>query len=1807
MDIASLGIAIDSRQARTAQADLDRLTGAGTRAERALGGVGAGGRAAAAGSAQVAASSNTAASSLNAQAASAQRVTAMIRTYAATVAGAFGVREVIQAADSWQSLENRLRLVTQTNTQLQASLSDVYSIAQRTSSGLDSVAQVYQRFAQNAGQLGLSMEQVAAVTETVGKAVAISGASAQAADAALMQFGQALASGVLRGEEFNSIMEQTPGLMAAIAKGMGVPLGAMRDLAADGAITSEKLIKALQAVAGSVDEQFNTRVKTLSNSFTELGNSLTKYIGELNTSAGLTSTIGRALEALSNNVDTLLAGATSLVAINLAGWLGASATAAGGLSGALLAASRSAQAFFASLGPVGWAILAIGAGVSTLILFSDEIKKATATTRELGAIWDTLGDAASAAIDGILSGLEWLGDKTNQFFSLFTFGSDGATESMRSGFAEAAIASARAIDEMYAGMLGNFAALGGGLRALWDNFKTLADYAIKSAQSYFQEFIFSVKDTLNGLGADFALEIPIEAPNFPELKNIFDEAEKSFNEAAKPLGAVDALVRNLEDAELRDAVLGWGDAYDQATKATDKYVASVKGKKKALTEAEKAAQAFAREREQYLKGMYGEISSLSDQADKLEDQVRYYGLSESALNDLTIARLEEQKAALMGIEGAEEEIAIRERMIEQYQRMGVAMRGLEAKEAEKASWEQWSRDVEGIFQQVSQSLTDAIFEGGKSGRDLVKDLFKTLTLRVLINPVMNSIQGAVTNSLGGVFGFNNPQQGAGGANVLGMAQNAQSMYSAYSGGLSSTLGQGASWLGKQIGSEALSSFGLGLTGSAGAAGTVAGITSIGTGLGASLGASIGTSAASMATTTFSASLAGTSAAATAGTVGSTVGAGAAGAGMSLGAAIPYVGLAIGAASLLSGLFGDREPTTRRGQWEWAEMSGGDWSMKYRDSRQPAGTGDAITQYARSAVDSANSMFGKLGVNAAIEHFYATTNSSLKGDRNGVASGGTIRAGDSVAEFGLMGLGGDRTKYGYGGWSKEEMLPRLQTDIQLSILEAFQTQVDSLPKVLADMIGGVNIRALDAAGANAIAEQFNAIITGVDMFREAAKTLPFEQLSDLSFDAAASLLQLSGGLEGLMGGLNTYYENFYSEAERYEAAVGNLGKALGGVGVELPKMVGSADEMKAAYRALVEAQDLNTEAGQKSYTMLIQSSGAFAELATYAGQAAEAVAAAAAAEAMEAQRLAGAIRREELDARRAIEKAQQEAFEASLKAYEEGAKPFEELRATLLLAGDAAGLLGATIERALSNPTGKYMAGGVEYDQPRWGADTTAAGFNYDWGVMQMRLARDLSDEVSANALRIENAGQALTGLAPNLSEYGPVVGPMAQALTAAIVEASGDMGYAVRDSVYQAMLGVAQQDVYGQFASQGVGLAGIRYAQQQASFVSQAGWVAGIGMQFGADVVAYGNALDKLTGRMQSGQITADQFDAAVDALNRTMPTAVELLGDTEAQLARIESAAHEVAMAGARSIDHYFGELRKMAQELEKTEEPINIATAAIGRMNSWVSAFGESAQAAGDYSKRTPEAALIADAAGIAASVLTTADARKAAEALAKDAAFAGVGGAELRNMALLVDGIRAFDPTSWENAFIRISDALGQGRVDEGQYAALFNYSLDVFEDTARATEQVTASFDRLRNAAKSLADELLLDSSLSTLSMGQQLSEAQRQYDEVMRRAMGGDTDASGDLSRVTRNFLELSAESRDEVAYRRNFARSVSSLRQIEQSNPMTEMSTEIKRLNSEIEGLRADLRAANATVASNTGETARELRRISATGIKVQA
>ncbi|EHU2137138.1 tape measure protein [Acinetobacter baumannii] len=231
------------------------------------------------------------------------------RALAGHMAGLLTVGSAISKMDTYTGLQNRLKLVTNNQVELNKATEDTFRIAQKTYSAWDSVLQVYQRFSDNAKTLNLTMDDTARLTETVSKAVAISGASAEAADAALVQFGQALASGTLRGEELNSVMEQTPALAKAIAKGMGITVGELRSVAAEGKITSQEIVKALRNVESDVDALFAKTDITIGQSLTLLNNEITKFVGEAGKGSGAAQVLAGSVQTLASNLDLIADGA----------------------------------------------------------------------------------------------------------------------------------------------------------------------------------------------------------------------------------------------------------------------------------------------------------------------------------------------------------------------------------------------------------------------------------------------------------------------------------------------------------------------------------------------------------------------------------------------------------------------------------------------------------------------------------------------------------------------------------------------------------------------------------------------------------------------------------------------------------------------------------------------------------------------------------------------------------------------------------------------------------------------------------------------------------------------------------------------------------------------------------------------------------------------------------------------------------------------------------------------------------------------------------------------------------------------------------------------------------------------------------------------------------------------------------------------------------------------------------------------------------------------------------------------------------
>lgn len=213
------------------------------------------------------------------------------------------VKAAVGKADEWTNLINRLRLVTQGQAQFAAAQADVIRIAGAARQPLGATAELYQRIAMNQEALNLSGRDLARVVETISKTMVISGTSAAGADAALVQLGQAFASGTLRGEELNSVLEQAPALAQAIAKGLNVPIGKLRELGAAGKLSSQQVINALQSQAGAVDAAFGKMDATVGQSMTLFNNNLQVMIGRADEATGASRALAAGIGALGNNLE----------------------------------------------------------------------------------------------------------------------------------------------------------------------------------------------------------------------------------------------------------------------------------------------------------------------------------------------------------------------------------------------------------------------------------------------------------------------------------------------------------------------------------------------------------------------------------------------------------------------------------------------------------------------------------------------------------------------------------------------------------------------------------------------------------------------------------------------------------------------------------------------------------------------------------------------------------------------------------------------------------------------------------------------------------------------------------------------------------------------------------------------------------------------------------------------------------------------------------------------------------------------------------------------------------------------------------------------------------------------------------------------------------------------------------------------------------------------------------------------------------------------------------------------------------------
>lgn len=204
-------------------------------------------------------------------------------------------KDAIRQADTWNLLEGRLGLVTKSKQQLLTVEAELFDISQNSRTGYAQDADLYARIARSTEQLGKSQKDTLSVTEAISQSLVISGASAESANAALVQLGQGFASGVLRGEELNSVMEQSPRLALAIAQGMGVTIGQLRQMGADGKLTADAVFNAILKQKDSIEKEFGKMPVTVGQSMTVLQNQIGLSIHEFDQMHGVTKKVSDAI------------------------------------------------------------------------------------------------------------------------------------------------------------------------------------------------------------------------------------------------------------------------------------------------------------------------------------------------------------------------------------------------------------------------------------------------------------------------------------------------------------------------------------------------------------------------------------------------------------------------------------------------------------------------------------------------------------------------------------------------------------------------------------------------------------------------------------------------------------------------------------------------------------------------------------------------------------------------------------------------------------------------------------------------------------------------------------------------------------------------------------------------------------------------------------------------------------------------------------------------------------------------------------------------------------------------------------------------------------------------------------------------------------------------------------------------------------------------------------------------------------------------------------------------------------------------
>lgn len=237
--------------------------------------------------------------------ASVGRTMSSLTNIAKGLAAALSVQQVTEYANAWVTVSNKLVNSVKANEDLATVTQRVFDVSQDTRSSLEATATLYGRLERATRSAGTSTADLVKLTETINKGLAVSGATTEEASSTMTQLSQALASGVLRGEEFNSISENGSRLAQALAASLGVTIGQLRGMAAQGKLTTDVVVNGLLKQGDAIAKEFSNTTLTMGQSFTVATNNITKFVGEASSVNTTLNVFNRGIITLSENLSTV--------------------------------------------------------------------------------------------------------------------------------------------------------------------------------------------------------------------------------------------------------------------------------------------------------------------------------------------------------------------------------------------------------------------------------------------------------------------------------------------------------------------------------------------------------------------------------------------------------------------------------------------------------------------------------------------------------------------------------------------------------------------------------------------------------------------------------------------------------------------------------------------------------------------------------------------------------------------------------------------------------------------------------------------------------------------------------------------------------------------------------------------------------------------------------------------------------------------------------------------------------------------------------------------------------------------------------------------------------------------------------------------------------------------------------------------------------------------------------------------------------------------------------------------------------------